>query len=67
MQPHRIGTWALSLLVAVGLFGGTGGAWGQEQSGDVSRFGTETEMAHVVTAAEFTARTSNFAWGFQLN
>jgi hypothetical protein len=29
MRPHRIGTWALSLLVAVGLFGMSGGAWGQ--------------------------------------
>jgi hypothetical protein len=29
MRPHRIGTWALSLLVAVGMLGMPGGAWGQ--------------------------------------
>jgi hypothetical protein len=37
MTQHRIGTWALSLLVAVGWLGMAGGAWGQDRSSPLSR------------------------------
>jgi hypothetical protein len=64
MTQHRIGKWALSLLVAVGMLGMADGAWGQDQSrvlsqGDVQvvapsptdrTFGTASEVAHVIYA-----------------
>jgi hypothetical protein len=37
MRPHTIRTWTLSLLVAVGLLGMPGGAWGQDRSDPLSR------------------------------
>jgi hypothetical protein len=67
MRQLRIGTWALSLLVAVGL-GMPGGAWGQALPDGPARvgevqvvapsltprtFGTAGSTAHVITALEF--------------
>jgi hypothetical protein len=67
VTQRRTRTWALSLLVAVGLFGGTGGAWGQNLSDLMSQaevqevtlsptartFGTANTTAHVIFATEF--------------
>jgi hypothetical protein len=62
MRQHRIGTWTLSLLVAVGMLGMVGGTWAQD---DPARtFGTAAEIAHVVTAAEFNPRNSNTPWDY---
>jgi hypothetical protein len=54
MRPHRIGTWVLSLLVAVGWLGMPGGAWGQEID--------DSPTARVAgTAAEFVLALNAFA------
>jgi hypothetical protein len=81
MRPHRIGTWALSLLVAVGWLGMPGGAWGQglsdqpSQPGDVEvvgpsptsrTFGTATEIVHVVAAADFAAGNASDQWSIYI-
>jgi hypothetical protein len=51
MRQHRIGTWALSLLVAVGGLGMPGGAWAQD---DPSRtFGTSATISHTLQAFAF--------------
>jgi hypothetical protein len=76
MRQHRIGTWMLSLLVAVGWLGMAGGAWGQALSdvqardgmvpGDAPsptpRFGTATEIVHVIAAADFAAAHGSDQW-----
>jgi hypothetical protein len=74
MRPHRIGTWALTLLVAVGWLGTAGGAWGQSFSEWLSQerdveviapsptprtFGTASSTAHVVFATEFAPLDSS--------
>jgi hypothetical protein len=68
MRPHWIGTWALSLLVAVGWLGMPGGAWGQALAERLARarevqviapsptprtFGTANLTTHVIGASEF--------------
>jgi hypothetical protein len=80
MRPHRIGTWVLSLLVAVGMgmLGTPGGVWGQNLSDLLSRgeaqvvapsptprtFGTANSTAHVVGASEFDPLSNTIGWGY---
>jgi hypothetical protein len=80
MRPHRIGTWALSLLVAVGWLGMPGGVWGQQtlpdllsQGGDVQvvapastsrTFGTADTTALVIGASEFDPLSSLASWAY---
>jgi hypothetical protein len=70
MRPHTIGTWTLSLLVAVGVLGMPGGAWGQEVGSPTPRMaGTEAEFVlaiHAIAAeavnATHAARLGNLGF-----
>jgi hypothetical protein len=54
MRQRRIGTWVLSLLVAVGWLGMPGGAWGQDRSdAPTPRFGTADSIAWAVNGLAF--------------
>jgi hypothetical protein len=62
MRQRRIGTWALSVLVAVGWLGMAGGAWGQNVEGRTDGVVAESPTPRAAgTAAEFVLALSPFA------
>jgi hypothetical protein len=62
MRPHTIGTWALSVLVAVGLLGMPGGAWGQGVVGPTAKAVPNLPTPRAAgTAAEFMLALNPFA------
>jgi hypothetical protein len=79
MTQRQIRTWALSLLVAVGLFGAPGFAASQDLSNPTDQaeetqvvalsptsrtFGTATQTAHVILGSDLDPATSTATWGY---
>jgi hypothetical protein len=58
MRQHRIGTWAFGVLVAVGMLGMPGRAWGQEVGSPTPRVaGTSDEFVLAISPFAGVLRT----------